>query len=54
MDRYLAPVRHLQLESLLALAPLKGPMADMDVVLARLVHEASGIQDIDIAMAPAE
>ncbi len=55
VDRYLAPVRHLQLESLLpsASAPLEGPMADMDVVFARLAHEASGIQDIDVAMAPA-
>ncbi|MFE1407293.1 DUF1877 family protein [Streptomyces sp. NPDC058770] len=54
-ERYLAPVRHLQMEALLsaASAPLDGPVAGMDAVFARLAHEASGIQDIEAAMAPA-
>lgn len=49
VDTYLAPVRHLQLESLLAEveAPIAAPLPDLDGLFARVAREADGIQDID-------
>ena len=47
---YLAPVAHLQLESILAAAGADGPERDageLDGVFARLARETAGIQDID-------
>jgi hypothetical protein len=47
---YLAPVAHLQLESILAAAEADGPernAGDLDGVFARLARETAGIQDID-------
>ncbi|MER5887744.1 integrase [Streptomyces sp. NPDC001941] len=48
---YLAPVAHLQLESILAMADTaddrEGPVEDLDGVFARLAQETAGIQDID-------
>ncbi|MER7962808.1 integrase [Streptomyces ardesiacus] len=47
---YLAPVSHLQLESILAMAETtdeKSEVEDLDGVFARLARESSGIQDID-------
>ncbi|MEU9291749.1 integrase [Streptomyces sp. NPDC048275] len=48
---YLAPVAHLQLESILAMAETDGGQGqqagDMDGVFARLARETAGIQDID-------
>jgi integrase len=47
---YLAPVVHLQLESILAAAEASGPDrddGDLNGVFARLARETSGIQDID-------
>ncbi|MEV4338041.1 site-specific integrase [Streptomyces sp. NPDC049590] len=48
---YLAPVAHLQLESILALAESTddrdGQVEDLDGVFARLARETAGIQDID-------
>ncbi|MEV7480411.1 integrase [Streptomyces halstedii] len=48
---YLAPVAHLQLESILAMADTTGDQAkdteDLDSVFARLARETAGIQDID-------
>ncbi|MGW2540837.1 hypothetical protein ACWC5I_08170 [Kitasatospora sp. NPDC001574] len=51
---YLAPVRHLQLSSLLAAAaaPLEGPVPDLDGVFARVAREADGIVDIDARLSP--
>lgn len=51
---YLAPVRHLQLSSLLAVAaaPLEGPLPDLDGVFARVAREAEGIVDIDARLSP--
>ncbi|MET8629607.1 hypothetical protein ABZW30_38760 [Kitasatospora sp. NPDC004669] len=55
VDTYLAPVRHLQLESLLAEveAPLSAPLADLDALFARVAREADGIQDVDSRLVPA-
>ncbi|TVZ80076.1 site-specific integrase [Streptomyces sp. BK340] len=50
---YLAPVAHLQLESILAVADTDGPerrMEDIDGVFARLARESAGIQDIDLVV----
>jgi site-specific recombinase XerD len=48
---YLAPVAHLQLESILAMADSsddrEGQVEDLDDVFARLARETAGIQDID-------
>ncbi|MFD5030033.1 hypothetical protein ACFWM0_06365 [Streptomyces sp. NPDC058405] len=47
---YLAPVAHLQLESILAVAESTdegGDVVDLDGVFARLARETAGIQDID-------
>ncbi|MFF4941960.1 integrase [Streptomyces rubiginosohelvolus] len=47
---YLAPVSHLQLESILAMAETtaeKSEVENLDGVFARLARESSGIQDID-------
>ncbi|MET9507680.1 site-specific integrase [Streptomyces flavidovirens] len=48
---YLAPVAHLQLESILAMAATadggEQPVTGMDGVFARLAQESQGIQDID-------
>lgn len=47
---YLAPVSHLQLESILAAADTTGEgkdVEDLDSVFARLARETVGIQDID-------
>ncbi|MGW1617304.1 hypothetical protein ACWCQZ_50015, partial [Streptomyces sp. NPDC002285] len=45
----LAPVRHLQLESLLSTAPtpMGGPAPDMDELFAQVARAASGVQDIE-------
>ncbi|MGW7347894.1 site-specific integrase [Streptomyces sp. NPDC054854] len=52
---YLAPVLHLELESVLAAARTDGAeehlMEDLDGVFARLARESQGIQDIDVLMA---
>ncbi|OEJ28866.1 integrase [Streptomyces agglomeratus] len=48
---YLAPVAHLQLESILATAEADGPdreVENIDGVFARLAKESAGIQDIDV------
>lgn len=52
VDTYLAPVRHLDLESLLKEAdePRAEEIRDLDGVFARLAREAEGIQDIDVKM----
>ncbi|MCO1575531.1 hypothetical protein M8C13_07135 [Crossiella sp. SN42] len=54
VETYLAPVRHLQLQSMLAEteAPPDAPMPDLDRLFARVAREAEGIQDIDARMAP--
>ncbi|MCX4757843.1 site-specific integrase [Kitasatospora purpeofusca] len=54
VDTYLAPVRHLQLQSLLAEVeePLSAPLPDLDDLFARVAREADGIQDIDVRLAP--
>ncbi|MFE6869587.1 site-specific integrase [Kitasatospora sp. NPDC057692] len=51
---YLAPVRHLQLASLLAVvsAPLDMPAPGVDDVFARVAREAEGIVDIDARLSP--
>lgn len=52
---YLAPVAHLQLESILAMAETDGgqgrQVGDMDGIFARLARETAGIQDIDALLA---
>ncbi len=55
VKHYLAPVRHLQLISLLANVqePLADPLPDLDGVFARVAADAVGIQDIDTRMAVA-
>lgn len=47
---YLAPVAHLQLESILAVADTNDDqeIEDVDGVFARLARESAGIQDIDL------
>lgn len=54
VDTYLAPVRHLQMESLLADvdAPSAGPLPDLDGVFSRIASTAETIQDIDTLLAP--
>ncbi|WP_405958139.1 integrase [Streptomyces phaeochromogenes] len=54
IKHYLAPVRHLQLESLLAAAPtpLDAPALSMDDLFTQVARAAGGIQDIESAMAP--
>ncbi|MFC5724161.1 site-specific integrase [Streptomyces gamaensis] len=54
VETYLAPVRHLQLQSMLADAaePQEAPMPDLDGLFARVVRDAEGIQDIDVRMSP--
>ncbi|MFJ8510415.1 integrase [Streptomyces avermitilis] len=51
---YLAPVAHLQLESILAMADSADGqnehVEDVDGVFARLARETSGIQDIDVLL----
>lgn len=49
VETYLAPVRHLQLEALLAEAdePMSAPLADLDRLFTRVARDADGIQDID-------
>ncbi|MFI1522809.1 site-specific integrase [Kitasatospora cineracea] len=51
---YLAPVRHLQLSSLLAVvaAPLGEPAGGADGVFARVAREADGVVDIDTRLSP--
>ena len=51
---YLAPVRNLQLESMLAVseAALDAAMPNLDRVFARVAHVADGIQDIDGRLHP--
>ena len=55
VDRYLAPVRHLDLAALLREAENPGSEAvtNLDGVFAQLARESEGIQDIDVRMAPA-
>ncbi|WP_370123752.1 site-specific integrase [Streptacidiphilus sp. MAP12-33] len=55
IDTYLAPVRHLQLDSLLADAPPSAaePVGDLDALFARVARETEGIQDIEARMAGA-
>ncbi|MET8629795.1 site-specific integrase [Kitasatospora sp. NPDC004669] len=51
---YLAPVAHLELESVLAAARTDtgdDPAEDLDSVFARLARETQGIQDIDVLLA---
>ncbi|WP_224274322.1 hypothetical protein [Streptomyces sp. LS1784] len=52
VETYLAPVRHLQLQSLLADAavPPDAPMPSLDCLFARVARDAEGIQDIDACM----
>ncbi|MEV3871600.1 site-specific integrase [Streptomyces sp. NPDC049906] len=52
VETYLAPVRHLQLQSLLAdaAAPPDAPMPDLDSLFARVARDAEGIQDVDACM----
>ncbi|MEU4115840.1 integrase [Kitasatospora sp. NPDC028055] len=48
---YLAPVSHLQLESILAIAdadPSRREIEDLDGMFARLARETSGIQDVEL------
>ncbi|MFD9562161.1 site-specific integrase [Streptomyces sp. NPDC059994] len=54
VETYLAPVRHLQLEALLAEAdePLSAPLPDLDGLFTRVAREADGIQDIDARLTP--
>jgi site-specific recombinase XerD len=54
VDRYLSPVRNLQLESMLVAAaePLGAPMPSLDGVFARVAQTAEEIQDIDVRMEP--
>jgi len=54
VDRYLAPVRHLQLLSMLAeaQAPPDAALPDLDRLFARVARDADGVQDIDARMAP--
>ncbi|MGW1010930.1 hypothetical protein ACWD4X_12895 [Streptomyces termitum] len=50
---YLAPVAHLQLESILAAAETTNEgedVEDLDGVFARLARETAGIQDIDLLL----
>ncbi|MGW3823395.1 site-specific integrase [Streptomyces sp. NPDC005071] len=56
VDHYLAPVRHLQLASLLGSAqqPLSEPLPDLDGVFARVASDSVGIQDIDVRMSASE
>ncbi|MFG2638768.1 integrase [Streptomyces sp. NPDC048362] len=56
VKHYLAPVRNLQLESMLATSeePVDAPMPDLDRVFARVARDADGIQDIDARLAPRE
>ncbi|WP_234382176.1 site-specific integrase [Streptomyces dysideae] len=56
VETYLAPVRHLQLQSMLAdaAAPPDAPTPDLDGLFARVARDAEGIQDIDACMAPAQ
>lgn len=51
---YLAPVRHLQLESLLTAAPtpMDSPAVNMDDLFMQVARVASGIQDIETALTP--
>ncbi|MQS36814.1 integrase, partial [Streptomyces katsurahamanus] len=55
---YLAPVAHLQLESILAIADIPDDQAedieDLDGVFARLARETAGIQDIDVLLGRVE
>ncbi|BBB00769.1 hypothetical protein RVR_7903 [Actinacidiphila reveromycinica] len=52
---YLAPVAHLELESILAAAGSDDerdrPVEDLAEVLARLARESQGIQDVDVLLA---
>ncbi|WP_331732102.1 integrase [Streptomyces sp. NBC_00989] len=54
---YLAPVAHLQLESILAMAETDSgqdqQVGDMDGIFARLARETAGIQDIDALLGTA-
>ncbi|WP_329143144.1 site-specific integrase [Streptomyces sp. NBC_01456] len=54
VETYLAPVRHLQLEALLAEAdePMAAPLPDLDGLFTRVAREADGIQDIDTRLTP--
>ncbi|MFG3052541.1 hypothetical protein ACGFZP_16495 [Kitasatospora sp. NPDC048239] len=49
IDIYLAPVRNLRLESLLAQTDVlpTGPLPDLDTLFAQVARETDGIQDID-------
>jgi hypothetical protein len=51
---YLAPVRHLQLESLLTAAPtpMDDPAVSMDDLFTQVARAANGIQDIETALTP--
>ncbi|MEZ0070634.1 hypothetical protein ABIA32_006687 [Streptacidiphilus sp. MAP12-20] len=53
VERYLAPVRHLDLLTLLREAedPRGEKVTDLDGVFAKLARESEGIQDIDVRMA---
>lgn len=52
IDTYLAPVRHLQLESLLTEveSPFAAPLPDLDGLFTRVAQDAEGIQDVDIRL----
>ncbi|OCC12512.1 Tyrosine recombinase XerC [Streptomyces sp. PTY087I2] len=52
VDTYLAPVRHLDLASLLREAeePAGEAVTDLDGVFAKLARESEGIQDIDVKL----
>ncbi|MCX5310388.1 integrase [Streptomyces sp. NBC_00154] len=54
VKHYLAPVRNLQLESMLATSeePVDAPMPDLDRLFARVARDAEGIQDIDTRLTP--
>lgn len=54
---YLAPVAHLELESVLAAAGGdggQGPVEGLDEVFARLARQTRGIQDVDVLLAGQE
>jgi hypothetical protein len=54
---YLAPVAHLELESVLAAAGddgAQGPAESLDEVFARLARQTQGIQDVDVLLAGQE
>ncbi|WP_257133545.1 integrase [Streptomyces sp. f51] len=54
VKHYLAPVRNLQLESMLTTSeePVDAPMPDLDRLFARVAQDADGIQDIDTRLTP--